>query len=159
MGLITILSLLYNPLAIPSNKFSAASASRGTAITEDRLPSFCSIVGLGHSCYDPNGTFLVATFHLVMPCVLFLDYMGIATWYWWLTGQTTSDSSTRLQMRYASCYISVMTLILAVIAAFGTVWGSLLLLQEVLYSSSHIRPSFSTHTNGSRPSFWSSLPV
>ena len=122
-------------------------------------PLFAALSGLVKIAMTVMGTFLAASFHLGVLYVLFLDYMGIASWYWWLTGQTTSDSSTRLQMRYASCYISVMTLILAVIAAFGTVWGSLLLLQEVLYSSSHIRPSFSTHTNGSRPSFWSLLPV
>ena len=121
-------------------------------------PLFAVLSSLVKIAMTVMGTFLAASFHLGVLYVLFLDYMGIATWYWWLTGQTTSDSSTRLQMRYASCYISVMTLILAVIAAFGTVWGSLLLLQEVLYSSNHIRTSFSTYTNRSRPNFSSSLP-
>lgn len=47
-------SLLTDPLVILSNKYSAASTPRGTAITEDRLPSLRGNIGLAQSYHYPN---------------------------------------------------------------------------------------------------------
>ena len=44
-------------------------------------PLFAALSGLVKIAMTVMGTFLAASFHLGVLYVLFLDYMGIATWY------------------------------------------------------------------------------
>lgn len=70
----------------------------------------------------------MSSVHVGSLFILFLDYLGVAAWYWWLVGQT---SAGRAKLWYISCYVSVMAFVLLVIAILGSVCKSWIIALEV----------------------------
>lgn len=75
-----------------------------------------------------TGTFYWDRLHWSILYILCLDYLGVASWYWWLVGQVLQGQG-RLQM--IALYVSVMVLLLLASAAIGTVWKLWIIALEV----------------------------
>jgi hypothetical protein len=79
-------------------------------------PSFVALSTLAKVVFSLVGTFRLSSAHLGGLFILSVDYLGIAAWYWWLFRQSTLG---RAKLRYISCYLSVGTLLLLVVAIIG----------------------------------------
>ncbi|CAG8023690.1 unnamed protein product [Penicillium salamii] len=92
-------------------------------------PSFAALSTLAKVAFSLVGTFVLSSVHLGGLFILSVDYLGIAAWYWWLFRQSTLG---RAQLRFISCYLSVVALLLLVVAIIGMLGKTWIFALEVI---------------------------
>lgn len=92
-------------------------------------PSFAALSTLAKVAFSLVGTFVLSSVHLGGLFILSVDYLGIAAWYWWLFRQSTLG---RAQLRFISCYLSVVALLLLVAAIIGMLGKTWIFALEVI---------------------------
>ena len=97
-------------------------------------PAFAVLSALAKVALSLAGTFLLSSVHPGGLFVLFVDYVGVAAWFWLMVRHSTL---ARPKLQYISCYLSVMTLLLLVVAIIGTLSKSWMIALEVI-TISHI---------------------
>ncbi|OGE47320.1 hypothetical protein PENARI_c049G06489 [Penicillium arizonense] len=91
-------------------------------------PPFAVLSALAKVAFSLAGTFLLSSVHPGGLFILFVDYLGVAAWFWWMVGQSTL---ARAKLQYISCYLSVMALLLLVVAIIGTLGESWIIALEI----------------------------
>ncbi|CAG8219964.1 unnamed protein product [Penicillium nalgiovense] len=91
-------------------------------------PPFSVLSTLAKVAVSLVGTFLLTSAHLGGLFILFADYFCVAAWYWWLSRQSTAG---RAKLRYISCHLAAMVLLLLVVAIMGTLGRSWMIALEI----------------------------
>ena len=112
-------------------------------------PAFAVLSALAKVALSLARTFLLSSVHPGGLFVLFVDYIGVAAWFWLMVRHSTL---ARPKLQYISCYLSIMALLLLVVAIIGTLGKSWMIALEVI-TISHI---MSTVLTLKRSSFSSS---
>jgi hypothetical protein len=97
------------------------------------------------------GLLVLDSVHLGGLFILFLDYLGVTTWYLWLTKY---EIQGRVTIKRVSCYFFVIALLLLITAILGAIWKSWIIALEV-FPSNYSR-DFAENANLAR-SNWSSF--
>lgn len=89
------------------------------------------------------GTYIYPPLRIVVLFSLFLDYLGLASFLWWLDGHTTVNSRARSQLRSALYCTVGVAVVLLLIAVLGAIYFCWLLALEVssgsLYRYRHLQ--------------------
>lgn len=78
------------------------------------------------------GSFVFSPLRSIVPFVVFIDFLNIASFHWWLVGRIGYQFPARPQVQSVSCYYSGLTCVLLAIALVGVICGHWLLSLEVL---------------------------
>ena len=78
------------------------------------------------------GLLVLDSVHLGGLFILFIDYLGVTTWYVWLIRYETQG---RVTCKRVSCYLFIMALLLLIIAILGAIWKSWVIALEVFPSN------------------------
>ena len=93
------------------------------------------------------GTYIYPPLRIVVLFSLLLDYLGLASFLWWLDGHTSANSRTRSQLRCALYCTIGAAAVLLLIAVLGTVLSCWLLALEVNSGSLRWTPSFADYSD------------
>jgi hypothetical protein len=77
------------------------------------------------------GSVVFAPLRSIVPFVVFVDILSIASFHWWLVGRIDYQFPARSQVQSVSYYYSGLTCVLLAVALVGVICGHWLLLLEV----------------------------
>lgn len=112
------------------------------------LPSIALSSGLVKVMATLLGTYVHHPLQFIVLFVLFVDYLGLASFLWWLNGDTTARSPPQVQLRcalYCTYGVAAVMLFMAILGAVMDCW--LLFLQvntDLWRGKSHFLPSILT---------------